>query len=572
MAFGLSNAPKTFQRAMNGLLGHLRFRKIFLDAVLIHSNTIIVHNVHLSTVFRILRENNVRINFEKSKFSQKKVNYLRHSISEQGIKANLMQHDLLDKIVTTPKNVKQLQKTLGVINWFRPYIPNLSTKIAGVTEKVKKGKFAEWNEKDTTSLKNLIKEIKNNTELKHPDFSEKFHVYSDASNEGFSCVIRQDKGLVALYSKKYTKSENNYSVVEKECMALVKGLQHFRNLLLNSKIILHTDSKNIVYIKELHTSRYQKWKMLLEEFDYEIEHLPGIHTSADYFSRNFMIQPSDNWNHMQSLKFISTWQQNSKYPTPGFLAANPLGNELIREDIAGIRIFLTKNKKIYLFDDISYEVLDSLHEHCIHPGINKLYETIKSELCCKKLLTKIKSISSKCVDCLRNKNQNNNQTLMRNFIIEKNKEITIASDILGPIIDQEYTKNKRLYILTIIDVFSRYTKLYILKSLESKEVTSKFANFIEKYFKPQKIISDQGRQYSLKVFQKFCSDSQILHKMTFAYTPTANGIAERINSSIHTILQINRKKTSLTEAVRQAEYHLNFTFNRKLIQHPPSYI
>ncbi|KAG0436691.1 Retrovirus-related Pol polyprotein from transposon 17.6 [Dictyocoela muelleri] len=71
MPFGLSNAPRTFQRAMNHLIGEYDFVKIFLDDILIHSRDFESHTKYLTTILKIFKNNNVAINFDKSRFLNK---------------------------------------------------------------------------------------------------------------------------------------------------------------------------------------------------------------------------------------------------------------------------------------------------------------------------------------------------------------------------------------------------------------------------------------------------------------------------------------------------------------------
>lgn len=141
MSFGLSNAPKTFQRSKHKLLNHLPYIKVFLDDMLMHSKNIKDYYKHINEVFKILQENEVRINFEKSNFLQSEITYLGHKINGEGIKADKLQLENLNNINIRPKNLKELQSTLGVINRFRPYVIDLSSKIARITDKLSEKKY-----------------------------------------------------------------------------------------------------------------------------------------------------------------------------------------------------------------------------------------------------------------------------------------------------------------------------------------------------------------------------------------------------------------------------------------------
>jgi hypothetical protein len=148
------------------------------------------------------------------------------------------------------------------------------------------------SENDTNTLAEIIDEIETKTLLHHPDFEKPFDLFTDASNVGIGAVLTQNKKIIGYYSKKLTKSENNYSIVEKECFAAIKGLLHFKTIIYNAHITIHTDSMDIIFAKELGNNRYQRWKIILEEYDYEIKHTKGDENKcADFLSINFIIAP-----------------------------------------------------------------------------------------------------------------------------------------------------------------------------------------------------------------------------------------------------------------------------------------
>ncbi|KAG0432915.1 Retrovirus-related Pol polyprotein from transposon [Dictyocoela muelleri] len=120
MPFGLCNAPATFQRVMNDLFKNIPDTLIYLDDILIFNSSIEKHYNSLQNVFRILKENNVSINFEKSKFAVETLNFLGHQISAKGIQPNITK--ITDMTFNKPKTKKQLQKILGLLNWYRPFV------------------------------------------------------------------------------------------------------------------------------------------------------------------------------------------------------------------------------------------------------------------------------------------------------------------------------------------------------------------------------------------------------------------------------------------------------------------
>ncbi|KAG0420675.1 Retrovirus-related Pol polyprotein from transposon 17.6 [Dictyocoela roeselum] len=90
MPFGLCNAPETFQKTMNTLFKNVENIIIYLDYILIYSQTIEDHYETLNKVFEIMKHNNISVNFEKSEFFKKEIEFLGHIITEKEITQNYL--------------------------------------------------------------------------------------------------------------------------------------------------------------------------------------------------------------------------------------------------------------------------------------------------------------------------------------------------------------------------------------------------------------------------------------------------------------------------------------------------
>lgn len=128
MPFGLSNAPRTFQRAMNLILEEVSFAKVYMDDILIHSANQEDHLKHVEYVLKKLNENGISINYSKCKFSVPDISYLGYNISKDGVKCQ--SEKILEKInVDKIKTKKNIMQVTGILNWFRPFIPRLSKEL-----------------------------------------------------------------------------------------------------------------------------------------------------------------------------------------------------------------------------------------------------------------------------------------------------------------------------------------------------------------------------------------------------------------------------------------------------------
>jgi hypothetical protein len=121
--------------------------------------------------------------------------------------------------------------------------------------------------------------------LNFPDFSNPFHIYTDASDKQLGAVIKQNKKPIAFYSRKLNSAQQRYTIGEQELLSIVETLRDFHNNLLGYKIIVHTDHKKITYAKST-SDKVMRWYLLIEEFGPEFRHIKGKHNLiADALSR-----------------------------------------------------------------------------------------------------------------------------------------------------------------------------------------------------------------------------------------------------------------------------------------------
>src|SRR5699024_9892623 len=138
-----------------------------------------------------------------------------------------------------------------------------------------------------------------------------------------------------------------------------------------------------------------------------------------------------------------------------------------------------------------------LHIELGHPGANKLYYTFKNYFKSKKIKLIVNKICSNCIKCLQNKNFKINHGELKNFLIAKYPLQKISSNLLGPLSNKEYLNGRKFFILTISDIFTRYTKLYVIEKIDTKTLINKFNLYLEELSQiPKILITDQGRQYT----------------------------------------------------------------------------
>lgn len=188
-----------------------------------------------------------------------------------------------------PKSIKALRGFLGLTGYYRRFVRNYGKIARPLTDLLKKGKFL-WNEDSSTAFKLLQQAITSAPVLAMPDFEQPFCIECDASGKGIGAVLFQNKKPIAFFSKALAESSLTKSVYEKELMALVLAIQHWRPYLLGRKFTVYTDQKSLRHLldQRITTQNQQNWLAKLMGYEFDIVYKQGATNKvADVLSRKY---------------------------------------------------------------------------------------------------------------------------------------------------------------------------------------------------------------------------------------------------------------------------------------------
>lgn len=305
MPFGLKNAPATFQRVMDLVLSGMQGSEIFvyLDDIVLYSSSLTEHAIKFKKLAARLREANLRLQPDKCEFLRKEVIYLGHIIGKNGVRPDPGKIDAVQNF-PIPKNAKNIKQFLGLAGYYRRFIKNFSKIAKPLTNLLKKDINFKWSEREQESFNILRDALCQEPILQYPDFTQPFLLTTDASGTAIGAILSQGQigkdQPISYASRVLNDAEKNYSTIEKELLAIIYAVQHFRPYLYGKKFKLITDHKPLTWLHRLKdpTSRLARWRIKLAEYDYEIIYKPGrINANADALSRNpttniYPIQPS----------------------------------------------------------------------------------------------------------------------------------------------------------------------------------------------------------------------------------------------------------------------------------------
>jgi hypothetical protein len=294
MPFGLSNAAQTFQRLMDKLFRHLSFVFTYLDDHLIASATLEEHLQHLEQFFGVLHNNGLTINPEKCVFAASSVKFLGHMVSAAGIQP-LPQHLAAIQDFPPPTDVKQLQRFLGMINFYRRFLPGVAGTLQPLTDLLKGSpKSLAWSTPAAAAFEAAKIALANATSLSHPAPNATISLVTDASDSHVGGVLQQFENggwrPLAFFSRKLTATEVKYSTFDRELLGTYATVRHFRFLLEGRVFHILTDHKPMVDAMRRTSppwsARVQRHLSYISEFSTDIRYTPGKdNVVADSLSR-----------------------------------------------------------------------------------------------------------------------------------------------------------------------------------------------------------------------------------------------------------------------------------------------
>lgn len=300
MPMGLKNAPATFQRVMDHILREFigKICVIYLDDILVFSTSLQEHAENLEKILKTLGKFNLKIQLDKCEFLRKETAFLGHIITAEGVKPNPDKIKAI-KFWPLPTTEKELRGFLGTFGYYRKFVRDCAKLIKPLTSQLRKGEKIRHTKEFIEAFERCKSILTTSDILQYPDFSKPFVLTTDASNFAIGAVLSQgpigkDKPI-AFASRTLSKSEENYSTIEKELLAIVWACKYFRPYLFGNKFTLFTDHQPLTYIFSMKdpSSKLVRWRLSLEEFDYEIKYRKGTqNVVADGLSR-IKIESSD---------------------------------------------------------------------------------------------------------------------------------------------------------------------------------------------------------------------------------------------------------------------------------------
>ena len=478
-----------------------------------------------------------------------------------------------------PKNIKQLRSFIGAVNYYRDLWPRRAHILHPLTSLTGKTKF-EWTPRHQQAFETMKAVIASDALMLYPDHNKPFEIYTDASDYQMGACIMQEGKPVAYFSRKLTQTQQNYTTMEKELLAIVSTLAEFRTMLLGAKIYVYTDHKNLTF-HNLNSSRVLRWRLFLEDFDVSYSYVAGKeNVLGDAFSRLPRLDdvaPTEGKTSASQIEdslFFSLTdsellldcflnlppQRQMRYPMElrwiqenQFEDAN-LNNERQQHPlnfpaltIDGIALLCYRqdhldneqsNWKICIPSGLLYDMVLFFHKVLGHAGEVRVYDSIRTRFHHPKLKAMVENICKSCETCRKHKLHGPSYGEL------SSREVTIAPweevhvDLIGPWTVPIRGREVEFNALTCIDPVTNLAEIARIDQKTARHVAQKFENcWLSRYPMPMKCVHDNGGEFTGWEFQQLLERCGIRDSPTTSRNPQGNAVCERMHQTKGNVLR-----------------------------------
>lgn len=585
LVFGLCNAPFIFQQTMENLIGDIEGTCIFLDDILVTGENRQIHIDRLEKVLQRLEEAGLRLKQDKCELFKESVEYLGFIIDKNGLRKSQQKVEAILNC-KSPKTVSELKSFLGMVNYYRCFVPNTSSVLSPLHLLLQKGVKWEWGDNQEKAFHKIKEELTSDRVLAHYNPELPIVVTSDAGPEGLGAVLAQKQAdgterAIAYASRSLSKAERNYAQIQKEATSIVFAVKKFHHYLYGRTVpfILRTDHKPLIIIfgnkkgvPELAANRLQRYALFLSAYNFNIEYVKGEHNVADFLSRS-----TSNKEIIESVKQGEDRSLYINYISDSMLTPitmkdveveterDPVLNRIVtflktrmpakcneeilkpyfacRSELSLENGCILRGHKLVIPSKFREQLLEELHSS--HFGVVKTKAEARSRMWWPNIDKHIEEKIGSCSVC---------NTLR-------------AAPPRSPLAPWPHPERpwERVHIdmftlfgnqfLVVVDAHSKWTECNLMQKTDSAAVVEKLGEIFSRFGLVRTLISDNASNFVSNEFQEFCRINGIKHITSAPYHPASNGQAENsvktIKKGLKVTLQANDSNSKIQKKINK---------------------
>jgi RNase H-like domain found in reverse transcriptase/Reverse transcriptase (RNA-dependent DNA polymerase)/Integrase zinc binding domain len=556
LPFGLASSPEVFQRMNNEIFGDIKDVQIIFDDIIVSGETQEAHDKVLRQVLERALQAKVKFNATKFQHGMKEVTFMGQKISDTGVRVD---PERIRAIVDmpAPKNVADVRRFLGMLNFVHQYIPNMSTVSSPLRQLLRSDVEWAWEHEQEKSFKELKTLLGQAPVLAYFDPKKKLILQVDSSKDGMGACLVQDGHPIAFASRSLSDTEQAYAQIEKELNAIVFGLTRFHFYVYGRKVLVQTDHKPLVSIATKNVNkvapRLQRMQLKIIKYDIDIMYLPGKQmVLADTLSRaslqetdlddpemdvlvhsvskHMPLTPerrlefqreTEKWEVAQQLKelVMNGWPDHRNKVPSACKYYYSMQDDITLDDgliFVGFQMLVPPTLRAYM--------LGIVHEG--HFGIEKSRQRARSVVFWPGMSQEIYDFVKKCVTCERFGRNNSKEPLISHPIPDRAWQ-TLAADICEC--------NGKTY-LVVKDYFSKWIEVVEMNSKTATEVSLKLQSIFSRFGIPDTVMSD-NMPFASWEFKQFATKWNFCIKSSSPRYAKSNGMAENGVNIVKTMLK-----------------------------------
>lgn len=558
--FGINSAAEIFQDTIRQVLVNIPQVMNISDDILVFGTTKAQHDEALEAVLERLQSSGLTVNKNKCTFAARKLSFFGFEFSEKGMRPDPKKVKMFLEM-PEPQNVSEVRSILGMINYCGRFIPNLSTLTQPLRALTVKESKWEWGEKQTQAFETLKKELSNSKDRANVyfDTTKPTHLIVDAGPEGLGAILSQPNkespGIIACASRSLSDTEKRYSQIEKEMLAITWAVEHFKIYLFGSEFKILSDHKPLINIinntNSKTSTRLERLLLRLQGYSFNIEHTPGASNPSDFLSRH--PEPYRAIHNEEDLDIIVNRITDTSIPiaiTRDMVAQETNKDECLQK--LKTAIYATSNDTLWKqpelkpYAQIKYELAvtsdgiiirgnrivipKTIQEQVInlahkgHQGITKTKRLLRDKVWFPNIDSLVEKKVGKCIPCQATTKKSTREPIQSTPLPQYPWQ-KLSLDFLGPL------PNKK-YIMVIIDDYSRFPIINIIRSTSSEEVNQTLNRVFTLFGIPEEIKSDNGPPFNSEKFSVYWKNRGCHHRKITPLWPEANGTAERFMKTL----------------------------------------
>lgn len=575
LMFGVNTAAEIFQKTLSQVLQGLKGVFNISDDTLVFGKTRREHDNNLKAVLEQLRTAGLTVNLEKCLIGQTNVRFYGLVFGADGVSPDPKKvQDIL--AAPDPQTSSEVRSLLGMLNYSSRFIPNFASITYPLRLLTRKDAKWEWSTQHKEALATLKRLITQQPVMAYIDPTKSTEIYVDASPVGLGAILMQKttpdatSQTVAYASRALTATEQRYSQLEREALAVIWACQHFHLYVYGSSFTIITDHKPLekAFLTPVPSARIERWALQLQNYCPNIVYQPGADNPADFLSRhpvsnatpkipsapeiveahiqmimnaaipNAMSLPQVKEATLADVSMVRLAEliHNGKWHEACSRPGENIDNDFVAR-CAMLKDELTtttesdvilRGRRIVLPKSLQRQAITLAHTG--HQGLVKTKQLLRTKVWFPNIDKLVEQHIQSCIPCQAVTDKKVREPLQMTELPAACWQ-KVAADFKGPLPDGKY-------LLVVVDLYSRYPFVKTVTSTSAMAVIPKLDELFAEHGTPVTLITDNGPPFSGVEFERFAESLGFKHQKITPLWPQANGEVERVMRTLNKAIQI----------------------------------